>query len=267
MAALWSRVMAATALAALAALTLIAALTYQDLKARARTAELRERFEAKARENAELERGKAELERDKAKTERDLALAERQKQAADFKLKLLEAQAEGPLAEVSGAPRGPQPIETGVLERLENYVLQQLRENEEVPEPLERVIPEAVVASAASAPEPKEPLGGKTEVDATPVPDAGTSARPTRSLALGAAYASLGTARERWATCARGDGPRGAGKVALVLEPSGRVSSVTMDARFAGTAVGRCVDAAFRRVEVPSFEGKPITVLWSFVVR
>jgi hypothetical protein len=53
----------------------------------------------------------------------------------------------------------------------------------------------------------------------------------------------------------------------MVLEPAGRVSKVAMDARFAGTEVGRCVAASFGHIDVPSFAGKAFTVVWTFAVR
>jgi hypothetical protein len=55
--------------------------------------------------------------------------------------------------------------------------------------------------------------------------------------------------------------------VAIVLEPSGKVSSIAMDPRFAGSDAGQCVTDAFRRVEAPQFAGGRFTVVWSFVVR
>jgi hypothetical protein len=86
-------------------------------------------------------------------------------------------------------------------------------------------------------------------------------------MARGAAYAALYDAKARAAGCGRDGGPHGPGQVALVLDPSGKVSNVAMDKRFAGSDVGGCVAAAFRRVEVPKFAGGPFTVVWSFMVR
>ena len=53
----------------------------------------------------------------------------------------------------------------------------------------------------------------------------------------------------------------------MVLDPSGKVVSVALDRRFVGSEVGQCVADAFRRVEVPKFDGGAFTVVWSFVVR
>jgi hypothetical protein len=41
---------------------------------------------------------------------------------------------------------------------------------------------------------------------------------------------------------------------------------VVLERPFAGTSVGRCVEAAFQQADVQPFRGKPITVFWSFMV-
>src|SRR6185312_13756448 len=89
---------------------------------------------------------------------------------------------------------------------------------------------------------------------------------PPPPMARGAAYSALYEAKATAAACGREGQPRGSGQVAMVLDPSGKVSSVAMDRRFAGYDVGQCVADAFRRVEVPKFAGGPFTVVWSFVV-
>jgi hypothetical protein len=88
-----------------------------------------------------------------------------------------------------------------------------------------------------------------------------------RSLVRGEAYAKLGQAKAAAAACKREENePHGAGKVAVLFAPSGKVSAVSLDTRFVGTKVGDCVDRAFRQASVQPFEGEPYPVIWSFVV-
>ena len=89
---------------------------------------------------------------------------------------------------------------------------------------------------------------------------------PPPQVASGAVYSALYDAQTAAASCGQEGGPRGSGSVALILDPSGKVSSVAMDRRFAGSEVGDCVAAAFGRVHVPKFAGRAIRVLWSFSV-
>ncbi len=162
----------------------------------------------------------------------------------------------------TGAVPEAKPIDPGVLKEIEQYVLEKLRENEPMPPLLERVLTEA------NTPEPPPPapvVDRSTGVASHALPPP-PPPKP-EPMARGAAYSALYTAKETAAACGQEGGPRGQGKVALVLDPSGKVSSVAMDKRFAGSDVGRCVDDAFRRVAVPKFAGGPFTVVWSFVVR
>lgn len=63
-------------------------------------------------------------------------------------------------------------------------------------------------------------------------------------------------------------GQRGAGRVIVTFDPSGRVSNVALpSADLGGTPAGRCVQAAFFSVRVPPFSGGPVQVAKSFVLQ
>jgi eukaryotic-like serine/threonine-protein kinase len=252
------------------------------------------KFFTEARE-AEIERRLSEAERDRANAERDLAQAERdiaearaekaeaQKQAAISAFRLLEERLKATVAATGEPEDAPKPIDPGVLRDIEAYLRDRDRQNGPVPEPLENVIPEALERPEAvpvptpSATEAASAAPTASAVAVTIAPPmgpprpegtSGGALSPTRTMALGAAHASLwNRVRPSIAACRSDGGPHGMGRVAVVLEPSGRVASVAMDARFAGTSVGKCVDAAFRQVEVPPFDGQAFTFVWSFVVR
>ncbi len=160
-----------------------------------------------------------------------------------------------------GAPIGPKPIDDSVLKVIQEYVLDKLRENEPMPPSLQHVLTEAYAQAPATPPSAETVVPEVVKVVPARAPP------PPPQMARGAAYSQLADAKARAAACGREGGPRGAGRVALVLDPSGKVSNVVMDQQFVGSDVGRCVDEAFRRVEVPRFDGGPFTVLWSFVVR
>jgi hypothetical protein len=62
-------------------------------------------------------------------------------------------------------------------------------------------------------------------------------------------------------------GPTGPGHARVTFLPSGAVSQVAVDApELQGTATGRCVAQAYRRVQVAPFAGPPLTVGKRFVV-
>jgi len=201
-----------------------------------------------------LEREKEHVKTEKEHAEREVEHAEReaehaQRIAAEAMLEMLRQQAPD-----AGAAQGPKAIEPGVLKAIEEYVLDHLRQNEPMPPSLERLLTEANAAVPAS-------------LIVAPPPAATAKPLPPPPMARGAAYSALADAKASASLCGKNAGPRGPGQVALVLDPSGRVSSVAMDRQFVGSAVGRCVDQAFRQVEVPRFDGGPFTVVWSFVVR
>lgn len=95
--------------------------------------------------------------------------------------------------------------------------------------------------------------------------------KSTSSLApfnRAAAVAALSAAASQAGKCKRMGGPTGTGKVQVTFAPSGRVTSATVaGAPFAGTSVGGCVAAAFRRSTVPAFSGSSLAVSKSFTIR
>lgn len=172
------------------------------------------------------------------------------------------------LAANGAVAAGPEPeLPQGTVKQIEEYLGAQ-RSNEQVPEPLENIIrepskddelegPSVDIAALEAA---KEPVPA-----AAPSPSAAPEV--ARSMPLGSAYAALRIAQSRASACKRADGPQGAGKLVLVIAPEGRVSSVVLERPFAGTPVGQCVASTFQGVTVKPFEGKPVTVLWSFKVQ
>ena len=68
------------------------------------------------------------------------------------------------------------------------------------------------------------------------------------------------------ASCKRGASPSGAGHVKVTFQPSGAVSSVEVDAPYAGTATGSCVAQRFRTATVPAFAGAPLSVGKTFMI-
>jgi hypothetical protein len=70
------------------------------------------------------------------------------------------------------------------------------------------------------------------------------------------------------ADCSAGDGATGNGIVRITFAGSGRVVSALVDPPFEGTATGRCVANAFRRLSVAPFDSNQgnVTMLKGFVV-
>jgi hypothetical protein len=89
---------------------------------------------------------------------------------------------------------------------------------------------------------------------------------PARGFNKEAAVAAATVAASFAAECKQEDGPRGEGTVHMTFDPSGRVSRVSVDAPYEGTAVGQCVIGRFHRVTVPAFEGEPVKVRKTFLV-
>ena len=85
----------------------------------------------------------------------------------------------------------------------------------------------------------------------------------SRSAARGALSSAAGAA----SGCKRPGGPTGRGRVSVTFAPSGRATTATVGPPFAGTKVGSCAAAAFRRASVPPFSGGPVTVSKSFTIR
>jgi hypothetical protein len=81
-----------------------------------------------------------------------------------------------------------------------------------------------------------------------------------------AANSALGSIASSAASCKKGDGPTGSGKVAVTFAPSGRATTATIEGSFAGTSVGSCVAGRFRSAKVPPFAGSPVTVKKTFTI-
>jgi hypothetical protein len=80
------------------------------------------------------------------------------------------------------------------------------------------------------------------------------------------AAAALGRAAGMVGVCSRPGGDTGPGKALITIGPNGRVQNVSVQGKFAGTAVGDCIATQFRGVKVPAFTGDAVTVGKSFVV-
>jgi len=103
----------------------------------------------------------------------------------------------------------------------------------------------------------------KDEPKAAEVPAATSDRKFSRSAAVSALNAAAGAA----SGCKKPDGPTGRGRVSVTFAPSGRVTTAVVNGPpFAGTSVGGCVAAAFRRASVPPFDGSPVTVHKSFSI-
>ncbi len=240
---------------------------YVDLEAKRLIAEAE-----KAEVNAQLtlaaaREAKAQAEAESAKSlQRAAEAREAETKAALTALRFVKRALESPGPIAEGPTKQPNSLDPSVVREIDEYLLQRERESAPVPPQLEELLREADAT-------PDGPLAVNTKTDEpqgnVEVPPTPTSGPASTAVVRGQAYAKLNDAKTVAAACRRSDdttGPRGTGKVALVLEPSGTISSVALDARFVGTNVGACVDRAFRQVTVQPFEGKPVTVLWSFSV-
>jgi eukaryotic-like serine/threonine-protein kinase len=78
------------------------------------------------------------------------------------------------------------------------------------------------------------------------------------------ALTALSRAASSAASCKRDGGPTGSGSASVTFSPEGPVSSVTLSAPFAGTAVGACLQTVFRSAHVPAFSGSAVTLSKSF---
>jgi len=84
----------------------------------------------------------------------------------------------------------------------------------------------------------------------------------------GAAAKAMGDAANKTASCAKPNGPTGAGHIKVTFDTSGHVISTDLDeGPFAGTAVGACIQARFREAHIPPFSGKPVMVGKSLSIR
>jgi eukaryotic-like serine/threonine-protein kinase len=203
-----------------------------------------------------------------AKADRERAISgqkEAEKREAEAKtaltaLKLVQGSLALQAKASPSAVKEPTALDSSVVRQLDEYIVKQERDNAKLPEPLEDLLRET-----ENIPPPVVEPGLTGAVTALPQPRGGPVAR---SVVLGEAYSKLSQAKVVAASCKREDDtqPKGNGKVALVIDPNGTVSAVSMDERFVGTKVGACVDRAFRQVNVQPFEGKALTVIWSFAI-
>jgi eukaryotic-like serine/threonine-protein kinase len=116
-------------------------------------------------------------------------------------------------------------------------------------------------AHATGAASEQPLLAPATMLDPTPPPPPAAERAP---LNRNAALTALSRAASSAASCRRDDGPTGVGTVSVTFSPEGPVSSVDVASPFAGTQVGRCVEALFRAVHVPPFSGNRATLNKSF---
>jgi predicted Zn finger-like uncharacterized protein len=125
--------------------------------------------------------------------------------------------------------------------------------------------PTAPTATATATPAPTPtatatptPTATTAPVAPTVMPPASGSDEFNKDAARGALASAAGSA----ASCAKADGPKGVAKVQVTFSTSGRVTQAQIAGPpFAGTPVGGCIAAAFRRASVPPFSGSPVTVV------
>ncbi|HZO13537.1 MAG TPA: GYF domain-containing protein [Polyangiaceae bacterium] len=84
---------------------------------------------------------------------------------------------------------------------------------------------------------------------------------------VNAARSALGGAAGAASGCGKPGGPTGKGRVSVTFAPSGRATTAVVGPPFAGTPVGSCAAAAFKRASVPPFSGGPVTVQKSFFIQ
>lgn len=139
------------------------------------------------------------------------------------------------------------------------------KKEEPAPAASASVEPKKDDAKAEAAKSGPSKVGGGAAASKKEEPAVGPSTAPPFSKA--SAISALGTAASAAGGCKKPGGPKGTGKVQVTFAPSGRVTTATvMGPPFAGTAVGGCVAAAFRRAKVPAFSGNPVTVSKSFAI-
>ncbi|MDC3954752.1 serine/threonine-protein kinase [Polyangium jinanense] len=243
------------------AIALGAGTVYVDLEAQRAQAEA-DTAMAKAEAALALAReAKAQADRERAVSgQKEAEKREAEAKAALTALKLVQGSLTPQTKASPSEPKEPTALDSSVVRQLDEYLVKQERDNAKLPEPLEDLLRET-----EHIPPPVVEPGLTGPVTALPQPRGGPVAR---SVVLGEAYSKLSQAKVVAASCKREDEeqPKGNGKVALVLDPKGTVSAVSLDERFVGTKVGACVDRAFRQVIVQPFEGKPLTVIWSFAI-
>jgi eukaryotic-like serine/threonine-protein kinase len=99
-----------------------------------------------------------------------------------------------------------------------------------------------------------------------PAPAEAEPSGPAGPLNRGAAIAALGSAASSASSCRKADGPSGSGRASVTFAPNGSVVSVGLPGKFAGTAVGTCIQGLYRRAKLQPFTGGPVTLSSSFNV-
>ena len=147
-----------------------------------------------------------------------------------------------PAAVETAAPVAPAPVESAKPEE---------------PPPVQPEEEEPVTLPEEAPEKPKKPA--QKPVEALP-------SGPLAPLNRGAAIAALGSAASSVAGCKQSDGPSGRGKASVTFAPNGSVVSVSLPGKFAGTAVGSCIQGLYRRAKLQPFTGGPVTLSSSFDV-
>lgn len=162
-------------------------------------------------------------------------------------------------AEVTGAhprPAPARPVDTTVHAAKPSQAEKAEKPAEERPKPAPIELQEDVPATVEITKAQAEPAR------TVKPPPADERAPLNRASALTA----LSSAASSASSCRREGGPSGAGSASVTFSPDGPVSSVTLSAPFAGTAVGACVQGLFRSARVPAFSGSSVTLSKSFRV-
>jgi eukaryotic-like serine/threonine-protein kinase len=140
-------------------------------------------------------------------------------------------------------------------------------------EPIAPVAPASAAPAAENEPEPGVPEESVTLPEETekpkpkkPAPAEAEPSGPLAPLNRGAAIAALGSAASSVSSCKKADGPSGSGRASVTFAPNGSVVSVALPGKFAGTAVGSCIQGLYRRAKLQPFTGGPVTLSSSFNV-
>jgi hypothetical protein len=99
---------------------------------------------------------------------------------------------------------------------------------------------------------------------ATTTAPAVTQGPPPDRSAIAASLRSISSTIQ---SCARSGGPTGPGKVTVVYTTNGYASTTSVEAPYAGTAVGGCIVSKYHKSVIPSFGGAPVTVTSGFTIR
>ncbi|MBI5537129.1 MAG: hypothetical protein HY898_30685 [Deltaproteobacteria bacterium] len=137
-------------------------------------------------------------------------------------------------------------------------------------QPLEKSAPPVVTSGRlARQSSPKSDAPSSSPADALPDPEPPPAPAPvlppfdSRS-ALAAMQAAVGAA----SGCRTDDDPAAVARVSVTFASSGSVTIARVDgAPYAGTKTGSCVAKVFRTLRVDPFEGQPVTVHKSFLIR